>query len=67
MINTDELRGIIYSRGLTQAKVAKSIGITQDSFYRKMKKRVFNSDEIYNMIDLLKIDDPIPVFFMRKN
>ena len=65
MVDTSKLRGIIVSVNLTQTKVAKSIGIAPKTFYMKMKKGVFGSDEIEKMIDLLKIDDPIPIFFAK--
>lgn len=66
MIRTDELRGIIAKNNLSQAKVAEQIGITPKTFYEKMSKGVFGSDEIEKMIILLKIEDPISVFFAVK-
>lgn len=67
MILTNELRGIIAMRGLSQAKVAESIGITDRTFYTKMKKGVFGSDEIEAMIELLKIEDPARIFLQTKS
>lgn len=66
MINTNELRGIIAREGMSQRGVAKELGITQETFYRKMKKGIFDSDEIYMMIDLLNIEDPVAVFFAKE-
>lgn len=66
MIRTDELKGIIAKRNLSQAKVAKAIGITPKTFYSKMQKGVFGSDEIDAMIELLDIKKPTPIFFARK-
>ncbi len=66
MINTNELRGIIAREGMSQRGVAKELGMTQETFYRKMKKGVFDSDEIYMMIDLLNIEDPVAVFFANE-
>ncbi len=63
MIRSDELRGIIAKRGLTQSKVARIIGITPKTFYEKMKTGVFGSDEIQIMINELKIENPIDIFF----
>lgn len=63
MIRTDELRGVISKRGLSQAKVARSLGITEKTFYAKMSKGVFDSDEISQMIKLLNIEDPVEIFF----
>ena len=63
MINTNQLRGIIVAKGTSQGQVAKELGITRETFYRKMKKGVFDSDEINQMIKLLDIQDPVAIFF----
>jgi DNA-binding XRE family transcriptional regulator len=63
MINKNELRGIIAREGQTQKSVANELGISRETFNRKMKKGVFDSDEIYIMIDFLNITDPVAVFF----
>lgn len=66
MIRTDELRGIIAKNGLSQAKVAKMLGITPKTFYEKMKTGVFGSDEIEVMIRELHITNPMNIFFAEK-
>ena len=66
MIRTDELRGVIAKNGLSQSDVAAKIGVTPKTFYEKMKNGVFGSDEIEIMIDKLKIEDPIKIFFAKK-
>lgn len=63
MIKTDKLRGIISEQGYSQAKVAERIGITPKTFYEKMAKGVFGSDEIEIMIELLHIKNPAEIFF----
>ena len=63
MILTNELRGIIVSKGLTQGDVAKMLKMSENTFSSRMKKGVFNSDEIYEMINLLDIKDPERIFF----
>ena len=63
MIRTDELRGLIAKNGLTQSKVAEMIGVTPKTFYEKMKIGVFGSDEIEIMIKVLKIKNPVEIFF----
>ena len=40
MVATDKLRGIIYERGTSQRKVASALGMTEKTFYSKMKKGV---------------------------
>ena len=66
MIDINLLKGIIVSRGLTQKDVAKHLKINQKTFYEKMKKGVFGSDEMESMIELLSIDNPTEVFFTKK-
>lgn len=63
MIDTNKLKGLIVSKGLTQNKVAEILGMTPKTFYIKMKKGVFGSDEIEKMISLLDISDPVNIFF----
>ena len=63
MIRTDELRGIIAKNGYSQAKEAEAIGISPKTFYEKMNRGVFGSDEIELMIRLLHIDNPVAIFF----
>lgn len=63
MVATDKLKGIISERGLSQRKVAARLGMTEKTFYAKMKKGIFDSDEMSAMIELLGIKDPCSIFF----
>ena len=66
MIRTDKLRGLIAEKGLSQNEGAKEIGIAPKTFYEKMKRGIFGSDEIQIMIDLLQISDPAAIFFAKE-
>lgn len=66
MVNTNELRGVIAKNGKTQSDVAKMLNITPKTFYMRMQKGVFGSDEIQIMIDELHIDNPMEIFFAKK-
>lgn len=66
MVNTQELKGRIVAKGYTQGEVAKMIGITAKTFGEKMKKGVFGSDEIYQLIQILELDDPMSIFLQTK-
>ena len=66
MIRTDLLKGIIAERETSQRAVAKHLGMTEKTFYSKMKKGVFDSDEISEMITLLDIKNPVKIFFATK-
>ena len=65
MVDVNKLKGIIVSNAKTQEDVAKHVGITPKTFYSKMKKGVFGSDEIDKMIDYLNIEDPAAIFFAK--
>lgn len=65
MVNTAELRGVIAKNGKTQSDVAKMLGMTPKTFYLRMSKGVFGSDEIQTMIDELHIDNPMDIFFAK--
>lgn len=65
MIKTNELKGIIAAKGLSQRKIALKLGIAPKTFYSKMKKGVFGSDEIEKMIEILGIENPLDIFFVN--
>ena len=66
MIRTDALKGLIVEKGLSQVKVATAMGITPKTFYEKMKRGVFGTDEVEIMIELLVIEDPMKIFFAQE-
>lgn len=66
MIDVNKLRGIMAERRVSQSGLAHELGITPKTFYEKMKKGVFGSDEIQIMIDVLKINDPMAIFFAKE-
>jgi len=65
MVNTSELRGIFAKNGKSQSDVAKMLGISPKTFYLRMNKGVFGSDEIQIMIDEFHIDNPMDIFFAK--
>lgn len=66
MVAVDKLRGIIAERGMSQSQVAKQLGMTEKTFYSKMKKGIFGTDEVEKMISLLSISNPIEIFLTQK-
>lgn len=66
MIKVNDLRGIIAAKGYSQKDVAIEIGITPKTFYEKMSKGVFGSDEIESMISFLDIENPAEIFFAKE-
>lgn len=66
MVDVNELRGIIAKNNKSQADVAKMLNMTSKTFYERMKKGVFGSDEIQIMINELHIENPIDIFFAKE-
>ena len=63
MINVDKLKGKIAENRLTREKLAKAMGISARGLSLKLKKGVFNNVEIEKLVKILKIDNPIEIFF----
>lgn len=63
MIATNEIKGLIRARGMTQAEVAEKMGINPVTLSRKFGKGILNSDEIEVLIDILEIKNPASIFF----
>jgi hypothetical protein len=63
MVNTDKLLGIMAEKHKSQNDVAKALNMSRKTFYLRMQKKVFGSDEIEGMIKYLDISDPMPIFF----
>lgn len=66
MVNVNELRAAIARQGMTQAQVAGLLGISAKTFYSKMKKGVFLSNEMEQLMGVLQIENPMAVFFDGK-
>lgn len=61
-MNRAKLRGIIAERDMSMREVAKELNMSEKTFYNKMKKGVFGTDEAEAMVVLLEISDPASVF-----
>lgn len=66
MIDVNKLKGKIVEKGLTGQDMAAVIGKTPKTFYSKMKKGVFDSDEIAAMVTALDLHNPTEIFFAEK-
>lgn len=66
MVDTMKLKGIIAERGMSQRQVAKKLGMAEKTFYDKMKKGVFGTDEASKMVSLLKITDAAAIFLSKQ-
>jgi len=65
-LNTAKLKGIIAERGYSQRSVAQAIGMQEKTFYNKMRKGVFGTDDAEAMIEFLQIKNPAEIFLTSK-
>lgn len=66
MVNTNKLKGKMAERGVSGTALADILGMVQQTFYRKIKVGVFDSDEIEKMADTLEItgaEEFLDIFF----
>lgn len=63
MVDVNLLRSYMVKAGYTQKMLAQKLGISEQTLTRKLKKRVFGTDEASMIVNLLDIDDPQAVFF----
>lgn len=57
MINRNKLRGLMAERGIKQGELAKSIGISVNSFNMKLnEKSRFDENEIYLIAKKLRVE-----------
>lgn len=66
MINTRLIKAKIVENGLTQAELAKQMGMTPKTFSVKMNSGKFGLDEADKMISLLHIEKPELYFFAKE-
>lgn len=63
MLNVPEFKAAMVRKGYTQKALAKILGMSEKTFYDRIKNKRFGSDEIETLIKVLEISDPMPIFF----
>ena len=66
MLDVKSLKAEMVRNGYTQKSLARAIGITPRTFATRLKTQDFGSKEIEIMIELLKLDEPMKIFFAGK-
>ena len=66
MVHVKKLRGKMAEKGRTGIDMARVINKTPKTFYDKMKKGVFDSDEIAAIVNDLGIENPMEIFFAEE-
>ena len=66
MVNSNELKAEIVRKGFTQKEVAEKMNISAKTLSNKLRRGVFGSDEIEQLMSILEIADPVPIFFSQR-
>lgn len=61
-MNVNKLRGVMAEKNCTQKQLAEAIGVSSKTFYNKMQKGVFGTDEVEKMVKYLAIPNPAEIF-----
>lgn len=64
MFEKRKLQAQMVLRGINAAEISQAIGINESTFYRKLNNNGdFSRAEIEKMVEVLKIDNPLEIFF----
>ena len=66
MVDVNKLRGKMAEKGRSGIDMARVIKKTPKTFYDKMRKGVFDSDEITAIVEDLSIENPMEIFFAEE-
>lgn len=68
MLKVNELKAAIKKCGYTQEKTAELIDMNPRTFYNRLKRKKFGSDEIDKLIDVLNLDklDAVHIFLIKR-
>ena len=65
MVDVNKLKGLIVERGLTQTEVYNRMGLSKRQWQGRIEKKKFDSDDMMQLISILDIDNPSPIFFVQ--
>ncbi len=63
MLNRKKLAAAIDCRKMTKTQVAQALGVSRATLYRRIKRGVFGADEIKKLVSVLRITEPMQIFF----
>lgn len=63
MLDVRKFKAKLVENGITNAQMAALIGVSERTFYSRLNKKEFGSDEIEIMMNVLKIENPKEIFF----
>lgn len=66
MVDINRLRAEIVRAGMNQKTVASKLGMSENTFSKKINTGKFGLEDAEKMIALLNIEDPIAIFFAKQ-
>lgn len=66
MIDVAKIRGLMAEKGYTIRSLSKAMGISEITLSNKLKRGIFNSDEMMQLVELLNMINPSAVFLKNK-
>ena len=63
MVDINKLKAAVVATGMPYGEAAEKIGMSRKVWYDRMNSKKFDSDEMYKLIKVLGITDPVPIFF----
>ena len=66
MVLTNEIKGKMVARGFTQKQLAEKLEMSERTLANKLTKGVFTTTDVEKLIDILKIENPMEIFFANK-
>ncbi|ASS39550.1 MULTISPECIES: DUF6471 domain-containing protein [Fusobacterium] len=65
MVLTNEIKGKMVARGFTQKQLAEKLEMSERTLANKLTKGVFTTTDVEKLIDILKIENPMEIFFAK--
>ena len=65
MLNVKSLKAHMILHGYTNATIAKALGMSSRTFSSRLKTGDFGAKEIEILIYLLKLENPMAIFFAK--
>lgn len=66
MVLTNEIKGKMVARGFTQKQLAEKLEMSERTLANKLTKGIFTTTDVEKLIDILKIENPMEIFFSKK-
>lgn len=66
MVDCMKIKALMVEHKLSGKDVAKRMGLSDKTLYRKLNSGIFNTTEMNKLVEILNIEDPAKIFFASK-